>query len=122
MSILSGHKPIAKELLHRGSDFELVNKNGLTCAHLAVRFPECLAALLKFHPNIEVKDSFGRTPLFYAVKLNSEQSVRLLIFKGANLDIVDNNGKSLYKASSLLNQSVLKQIVKEKYPFRYLSL
>ena len=51
-----------------------------------------LKSLISQEYNInEVIDNYGWTPVFYAVKYNKKEIVKLLISKGANVNILDTN-------------------------------
>ncbi|WP_341823711.1 ankyrin repeat domain-containing protein [Wolbachia endosymbiont (group A) of Agelastica alni] len=44
--------------------------------------------------DVNAKDKYGWTPLYYAIYYNEPEMVEFFIDKGANIDIKDNNGKT----------------------------
>ena len=59
-----------------------------------VNFPR-LKQLEREGVDLNTKDEKGRTPLFYAVQTKNGDYIRHLIYKGANVDVRDNDNVSL---------------------------
>lgn len=47
------------------------------------------------HATVDCVDAKGRTPLSLAVKVENEDSVRMLIMAGADIEATDNEGKKV---------------------------
>lgn len=64
----------------------------MTSVHLAAYFGlTCIICLLKKGHNANVRDSRGRTPLWFAAEKGFEAVVRLLLEQGANVEARDDN-------------------------------
>ena len=76
----------------------------VTGPHLSAYFglTEMMMVLLKDQKNLELQDSGGRTPLFYAVDNGQEAMVKLLLEKGAKLETkcIDSRTPLSYAAGS----------------------
>lgn len=69
---------------------------------------------LKQKISIDVKDSFGRTPLYYAIDFGNPDVAKYLIKKGANIHEKANEGKtSLHFAAKCFNVDVAKDLIKK---------
>ncbi len=96
---------IIQRLLAAGASVEdRVLPYGDTCLHLAARAgPTALAAILdssiSAHNYINSKNSNGETPLFMAIKKQDAKAARILLEKGARVDIQDNEGNTPYRAA-----------------------
>ena len=62
---------------------------------LFVDNPDLLAPFLDYADDLEVRDSFGWTPLMTAVNRGSKQNVNLLLGRGAQVDCDWSGGMSL---------------------------
>lgn len=100
-----GNKEAVKVLIEAGADDTLLNVNGITAAHYAVKErnfgkeinEEDRIAILEILKNIDVSSSDGKTPLMLAQSLdiNSAYSVTtLLIDRGADVNKIDNDGNT----------------------------
>lgn len=91
---------VALDLMQRGIDVNIQNVNGYTAAQLAVSGNqwEMLQEILKYHPNINIKDwRYGNNLLFDVVNYKSEmrnQIAKQLLGMGANPYAENHNGKS----------------------------
>ena len=71
--------------------------------------------LIKTGANINIQDSEGRTPLFYAANHDYMHVVYLLIEAGADWNIINNKG---YDFTYLLSDKQI-DFIKNKYPEQY---
>lgn len=88
-----------KEILEENPNLEWVmESNGYTIAHLAVwklQNTDTLSALLRQFGNTEAIDSAGRTLLLHAaLRARDSRTVRQLIYDGADVAAVDNEGNT----------------------------
>lgn len=83
-AIRDGQLTKVKELLSQGVPFDQIQVNGQSAVHLAVSsgWLPLLELLLKYHPNLESKDSNEETPLQIAVRKKNQKMVELLIIEG----------------------------------------
>jgi hypothetical protein len=70
---------------------------------LQVPHPECVGFLLGKGAAIEPKDRAGFTPLVLAVQLGCEESIRLLLARGANVQVRTGDGRTLQEIASEAN-------------------
>lgn len=98
---------ILKHLLIQYKEF--INEKdqfGFTPLHLAVRKndTQMVKYILEFDPNLNSKDDFGDTPLIDGARNNNMDIVKLLICKGADKTIKNNEHKSVMDFISLNKQ------------------
>ena len=95
-----GYAEVIKDFCHRypgevrGTFHDnMISPQNMTWLHHAVRYgyDACCKVLLDEGADIEAKDGFGRTPLFYASK---RKVLSLLLSRGANANVRDNTGKT----------------------------
>lgn len=89
---------LAQLLLTRGANRNVRTNNGKTILHLATgggstRMLEMLKETIDLAPFITSPDDQGKTPLHYAVRVNSE-AVNILLDLGADVSIKDNDGNT----------------------------
>ncbi len=84
--LLKGNKQIIKKLLEKVEDINSFDESPLSCA---VQDLEMLKFLLNqkiCSLDINHKNLFGKTPLFYAIQYSNHESVAYLLQKGANVN------------------------------------
>jgi hypothetical protein len=88
MAALHGRLEWARKLLDRGAK---VNKPGWSPVHYAATGPstELLALLLDRGANINARSPNMNTPLMMAVRFGPEESVKLLVRRGAEKDFIN---------------------------------
>ena len=91
MAALRGHQDWAERLLERGA---AVNKEGWSPLHYAATGPQVLIVglLLDRGARIDATSPNGTTPLMMAAQYGSEDSVLLLVKRGANLGMRNDKG------------------------------
>lgn len=105
---------MVKRLLTAGADPMSVTSEGLTSLHLAARAREAnIVGLLideldkvpgRLQQSLDARDQTGRSPLFYACRSGRPESVQLLLDAGANVDLLDQDGLSLFHACAEYEQ------------------
>lgn len=97
ISIIKKHTDIAKLLINKGADINLVDYDQLTpLCYAAERGDLCLVKqLIDKGANVNHQNDQGTTPLLFAVlDKDSYETAKLLIDNGANVNLNDNNGYS----------------------------
>ena len=85
---------VVKPLQKSGLDLNKTDKHGKTAAFYGDE--DFLNALMEADDiSIDARDTYGRTPLFYAMQLDTTKA-QYLIEKGANLQLKDNCGVSIF--------------------------
>ena len=82
---------VIRLLVHYGADVNAVNQEGMAPLHLCV-FPEETNLLIDFGARIDVRDEIGWTPLHFAANNSELVHCRILLQRGADLTLVDNEG------------------------------
>ena len=84
------------ELINRGADLNLKDKDGNTALHLAVNTCDSIVieSLLEAGANINLKNKDGDTALHLAVVICASIVTKDLLEAGADKTILNNNGKS----------------------------
>ena len=86
--------PAAKALCENGADVCIQNKHGQTPLHLAVSNAPIALLLIEHDADVNAVDSQGDTPLFNAVRYYNLTSAMALWHRGANVHILNLNGRS----------------------------
>ncbi|KAJ8668006.1 hypothetical protein QAD02_009669 [Eretmocerus hayati] len=103
-AVTAGDVRSVEQLIRAGADIHTVDKNGMTCLHLAFRpvkkeledrIHGIVRLLLKAGSKIEANDKDGKTPLVHAVILGNAKCIQQLIRSGANAKVTDNEGLSI---------------------------
>ena len=76
-----------KYLLDNGADVNTANSKGFTLLMHCVKINDfdLVNTVLSYHPKINLKDITGVTALYFAVKNNNLEMVRLLVQNGATI-------------------------------------
>ncbi len=124
-AVLEKKIDVAIDLMQRGIDVNLQNVNGYTAAQLAVANNqwEILQEILKYHPNVNIKNwRYGNNLLFDVVSHKSEMRNRIakqLLDMGANPYAVNHNGKSPLDLAILYeNEELIEAFGKMKKPIK----
>jgi ankyrin repeat protein len=114
-AVINGQTEIIKLLLFKGSNANIKDhKWGHTPLHNAVTFcqickPEIIYMLLEHGADIDAVDKKGMTPIQYVS--NQPETVKLLISKGANVNIQNASGATLLHSASGRGDSDLVKIL-----------
>jgi ankyrin repeat protein len=95
LSTMFGHSIVTAYLLAKGLDPDMKDKNGVTPLMFAaqrVHSRDPAQLLLTFSARMNVQDSKGNTPLHYCVAFNNVTVMKILLDKGASLDIKNHKG------------------------------
>lgn len=110
---LEGHANVIELLLAHGANIHARSHRQETPLHLAVQSTSSVRLLLDGGADPEVKDVTDQTPILIAVQRGCIESFRLLLYRGASLDVYDNeNNDALYYAISQNEAAIVEEILK----------
>lgn len=90
-----GNNTIVKQFFDAGANVNKSRLKGRTALSLAVPFEEVVQFLLSAGAAVDSHDDdTGHTPLIQAALCNNEESIKLLVGAGADVNAVDNEGKT----------------------------
>ncbi len=94
---------IVKTMLDKGANIDVQGQTGRTMTHLAVEYKDdkLLELILKYKPDMEVRDENGYTPLCRAVLMDNLELVDRLLDQGANPNITNSKGWTILDLLSL---------------------
>ena len=99
-------------LLSQNADVAAADEAGFTALHLACQQGnhEIAEALLRAGAQVDVKDSWGNTPLWRATFAfqGDTRLIRLLLDHGANPDLANNSGRSPRQMAAKLDRPGMK--------------
>jgi ankyrin repeat protein len=97
-AIEHGDEAIVNLLLDHGADPNLFY-DGRTALMQAIKYDNraAVAALLAIPVNVNQKNHRDQTALFYVAKYGTEEDVKLLLFSGAKVELVDQAGLSPFQ-------------------------
>jgi hypothetical protein len=91
-----GNEKITRLLLEAGANPNARDKEGATPLHIAVQHGnaiEVAIALIEKGADVNAQESNGQTPLHRAANYGHKDACRILVERGANKDIADENGR-----------------------------
>lgn len=96
MSAGNGFIALAQELIKRGAEINLPNREHQTPLHWAAwnNQVETIAFLVEKGADLSSKDTGGNTPLMLATQHNALQAVTMLLQKGAPKKVMNKQGKT----------------------------
>ena len=99
-AVIVGDVEKVKDLLTKGAEVDVRDRNGMTPLLLAARKgnSETVRLLLAHGANVNAQDYYlAWTPLILASALGHKKVVKLLLEHGADIDIKDQNGMTALK-------------------------
>ncbi|KAL7307157.1 hypothetical protein TKK_0000881 [Trichogramma kaykai] len=110
LALYHGNKRVARSLLSRGADPDLAGAGGLTPLHvigkrrrdvdgLAELFFEVLDDMRKT-ARLDARDDWGWTPLHWTVRFGNKDGASLLLRRGADVNLANNEGSTPLHISS----------------------
>jgi len=116
-SVLRGSDAMVALLVERGINSNTQDNAGFSALHFAAQEYRVIAAevLIRAGAKLELRDSFGNTPLWSAV-VNSRgrgEMIKLLLKHGANPNSKNNHGKSPLDMANIVANFDLKQFFAE---------
>jgi ankyrin repeat protein len=115
-AIKSGNREVLDVLFMGGLDPNISDSEGNTFLHLSVKNPDLLSFFLKYDINVNSKNARGESPLFAAVRGGYYESVTLLLDKGADPELRNNEGVTVLllaaekKSAQILNTLLLRDV------------
>jgi ankyrin repeat protein len=116
-SVCENQSEFVKWLLDNGADVNVQDRNGYSALHFVAQ--ERLFAigklLLEKNADLELRDKYGNTPLWTAV-MNSKQDlsiIKLFLDKGANLQNINNAGKTPMQMINAIYGDTFNDIIKD---------
>ncbi|XP_046546810.1 ankyrin repeat domain-containing protein 50-like [Haliotis rubra] len=93
-----GHKGVFDLLVSRGGDVALVSDHGDNILHVACyggHVDMVKHILYKYHVNLDTRNQYGRTAVMVAARMGYVSVVDLLIRRGADVSLVNDEGDNL---------------------------
>lgn len=107
LAVLSNNIKVVLYLLNKGLDIDREDSDGLTPLMLAMSHPRyfnIVLLLLDRHASIEHTSYNGHSALSIAIRNNNPEGAKVLIKRGANINIIDNVHTPLSLTHIALNQ------------------
>lgn len=82
---------VIRLLVHYGADVNSVNQDGMAPLHMCV-LPGETSLLIDFGARIDARDEIGWTPLHFAAHNSEVAHCRILLQRGADFTLLDNEG------------------------------
>lgn len=104
-----------KLLLENGADPAIGDEEDYTVLHAAASMSdmEAIDLLLKYKADINIKDSYGQTPIFETVYEDNAVTFKHLVDKGANLMIVNDDGETLKDVAEYSGATEILKLLKK---------
>lgn len=124
IALEKGAMRIADSLLRESIDPNAVDDQDRTAVHYAVIHDRGADFLDKFldkcDPDLSKMDKTGRTALAYALELNKDESVKVLLNYGASIDVLDAEGVTpLFKSIREDNQKLFNALIEHNVNLNY---
>lgn len=116
-AILNNHNDIIEMLINAGADLDAINEyNDDTAIFLAIDSKNlpCILHLLKHNVNVNIHNSSMKTPLIYAFEHKFYDAVEAIINAGADLDMYDRIGYTIFiHAIEENNESIIRLLIEK---------
>ncbi|KAF3318582.1 Transient receptor putative cation channel sub A member 1 [Orbilia oligospora] len=103
-SVLGGYVDATKLLIAEGANLDVRNDYGQTLLHQLAESGNEIAVRFLFEqlriPSIDLEDNLLNTPLYAAVKRGHTSMARLLVKYGANRNVKDKDGETMFHKAS----------------------
>ena len=112
LAVSYGNRPAVGVLLSRKADPGTRDRDGNTALHTAAMYgaAETVREILKYQQDVEVKNKAGQTPLLLASgKNDNQETIGLLLDRGADLKALDDTGKNAFLSSAPGNWNYLRR-------------
>jgi ankyrin repeat protein len=112
MAVYYGNRPAVGVLLSHKADPNTRDRDGNTALHTAALYGQAATVreILKYQSDVEVKNKAGQTPLHLASgKNDNQETIGLLLERGADLKAVDETGKNAFLSSASGNWNYLRR-------------
>lgn len=108
-----GNTEVAKYLIDNVKDLNYVSQEGTALSSLCINYnKELVEKMLSKNANPNIQDSFGNTPLLWAVKRNNMELVSILLKNKADVNIKDSMGVSAFEYALKSNNNELINLLK----------
>jgi|GEM_PF-547055 len=121
-AVASGHVEMVRVLIIAGSDVNAQSNDGQTPLMLAALngYIEIVAMLIDAHADINLTDSDSEATLMLVVLMSNEVAmdyskiIQILITAGANVDLVNNQGQTIFDVASEEIREVIQKAVAQR--------
>ena len=108
-----GNTEVAKYLIDNVKDLDYLSQEGTALSSLCINYnKELVEKLLDKNANPNLHDSFGNTPLLWAVKRNNLELVSILLKHKADVNMKDSMGVSAFEYALKSNNNELINLLK----------
>jgi len=104
-SVKKGELSKVRDLIKRGANVNIKDKDGKTPLHIAVEnnYEDIVKVLIQNNADVNIKDNNGNTPLHIAIMNGNEFIIKELLKAKADKNIKNNEGKTPYDLAKELN-------------------
>ena len=108
-----GNTEVAKYLIDNVKDLDYLSQEGTALSSLCINYnKELVEKILDKNANPNLQDSFGNTPLLWAVKRNNLELVSILLKHKADVNMKDSMGVSAFEYALKSNNNELINLLK----------
>jgi len=108
-----GNTEVAKYLIDNVKDLNYLSQEGTALSSLCINYnKELVEKILAKNADPNIQDSFGNTPLLWAVKRNNLELVSILLKNKADINMNDSMGVSAFEYALKSNNNELINLLK----------
>ena len=114
LATAANKEEVVKCLVSNHAKVNAQERNGRAALHVAIQkgYTSCIEALKSEKLNCDIVDNYGATPLHLAVAFSQiEAAAKLVNEMGADVNAVDNKGRTALQVSLLLNKTAIADII-----------